>query len=268
MAANYFFPILSAKELRLPFYVVTIGIQPLQETVARPQGIEHHQLLLTRRGTGFVELAGRKIPVPAGTVLYHPPHTPHLYYSAGQDWETHWITFAGDGVELILNFDGGVYAGEMNSLFTIHHDLYTSPRDMAWGERASVLLYQLLLNFKNTVDTDSTSLLTMRLKPSVDFMRRHFSETIELKDLAGITGVSPAHYCHLFKSAYQISPFTLLLHLRLQTAKNMLVSQPNQDIEKIALHVGFNSPSYFIKTFKKYEGMTPAVFRKMHIGVH
>ncbi len=267
MSANYFFPILSARELQLPFYVVTIGIQPMQETISRPQGIEHHQLLLTRQGNGIAELAGRKIPIPAGTALYYPPNTPHLYYPDGDCWETHWITFSGSGAELLLNYDGGVYNGDMEPLFTLHHNIHTSPHDMSWGEHASVLLYQLLLTFRSIADTDNSSILTMRLKPSVDYMRQHFAKTIELNDLARITGVSPAHYCHLFKSVYQVSPFTLLLQLRLQAAKTMLVSHPSREIEKIAQYVGFNSPSYFIKTFKRYENMTPAAFRRAHIGI-
>ncbi len=267
MAGDYFFPILSAKELALPFYIATIGVQQAQEAISRPQGIEHHQLLLTRQGSGMVELAGHKIFVPAGTALYHPPHTPHLYYPEKEPWETHWITFAGNGVELLLDLDGGVYSGALGPLFALHHKMQGIPHDMDWSQQASVLLYQLLLDFKSLADSGCSSVLTTRLRPSVDYMRRHFSETIELQDLARITGVSSAHYCHLFKSAYQISPFTLLLHLRLQAAKTMLVSSPSREIEKIARDVGFNSASYFIKMFKAYEAMTPAAFRRAHTGV-
>ena len=48
---------------------------------------------------------------------------------------------------------------------------------------------------------------------------------------------------------------------RINAAKEILKSNPQQTIESIAYEVGYNAKASFFTTFKKQTGMTPAVFR-------
>jgi AraC-like DNA-binding protein len=52
-----------------------------------------------------------------------------------------------------------------------------------------------------------------------------------------------------------------VIELRLQQATNMLINS-TLTIDQISLECGFESPSYFYRTFKRYKGITPAAYQK------
>ena len=67
------------------------------------------------------------------------------------------------------------------------------------------------------------------------------------------------------KKAYNMRPFTYITMLRIQKAKDLLISSPNMTIKEIAENVGYSSDSYFCLLFKKQEKLTPNEFRSLHI---
>ncbi len=52
----------------------------------------------------------------------------------------------------------------------------------------------------------------------------------------------------------------LLIHLRINRAKELLLHSPNT-VSEIAYTTGFSDPSYFAKCFKKHVQTTPAIYR-------
>ena len=267
MYNDYIFPILSEKDLRLPFFVATVGMQEHQTQINRPRGIEHHQLLITKTGVGTAVLSGGTVSLSPASILYYPPNTPHLYAPETMPWETLWITFGRDGVFSVLGTEGGIYkTNNLPGIEALHRDICRLNSTLNWQEQASVLLYQLLLCVKSEIDYGKSGALEQRLRPSIDYMKRHLASEIELSDLAACCNISRAHYCRLFKLAYGQRPFELLLRLRLQKAKTLLLSAPGKDIAEVALECGFHSVSYFIQLFKKEAHKTPSAFRQFHLG--
>ena len=53
-----------------------------------------------------------------------------------------------------------------------------------------------------------------------------------------------------------------LMHLRLEKAREMLISQPNKSVSEIAVLCGFEEGGYFTKAFKQQYGVTPTQMRK------
>ena len=53
-----------------------------------------------------------------------------------------------------------------------------------------------------------------------------------------------------------------LMHLRLEKAREMLISQPNKSVSEIAMLCGFEEGGYFTKAFKQQYGVTPTQMRK------
>jgi two-component system, response regulator YesN len=68
---------------------------------------------------------------------------------------------------------------------------------------------------------------------------------------------------HLFKEETGIPFREYLVHLRIETAKNFLVTS-DQKISQLALRLGFDNGNYFSTVFKKYTGMTPRSYRQKH----
>ena len=64
------------------------------------------------------------------------------------------------------------------------------------------------------------------------------------------------------KSLTGMTPNMFVLSIKLKRASQEILAHPDENIADIAYRCGFNTPSYFIKCFKKFYGMTPLAFRK------
>lgn len=99
----------------------------------------------------------------------------------------------------------------------------------------------------------------------VDYMREHYEENISRSTLADLVHFSPEYVGKAFKKQMGICINDYLNKLRINKAKSMLVST-NYKIIDIALMVGFENLPYFSSVFKKYEGISPAEYKKMHLS--
>ena len=66
------------------------------------------------------------------------------------------------------------------------------------------------------------------------------------------------------KSLTGMTPNMFVLSIKLKRASQEILAYPNENIADIAYRCGFNTPSYFIKCFKKFYGKTPLAFRKQN----
>ena len=66
------------------------------------------------------------------------------------------------------------------------------------------------------------------------------------------------------KSLTGMTPNMFVLSIKLKRASQEILTHPGENIADIAYRCGFNTPSYFIKCFRKFYGMTPLAFRKQN----
>ena len=93
------------------------------------------------------------------------------------------------------------------------------------------------------------------------FILEHYTEpTLSVRDIAMQLDISEVHLRRLFKSSANTSPIKYINFLRLEKAKNMLISS-NLSIKEISNSVGFDDQFYFSKLFKKETGLSPTEFR-------
>ena len=100
-----------------------------------------------------------------------------------------------------------------------------------------------------------------RIKKSLEFMHSSPEKAWTIDSLASAVGMSRAAFAKKFNALVGQPVFGYLSNLRIQKAKEMIVSS-SQFIDDIALAVGYESERAFSKTFSKYVGMTPKQFRK------
>ena len=94
----------------------------------------------------------------------------------------------------------------------------------------------------------------------------HFGENMKLTDLTGYVNLSVSYFSALFKRTTGIGVIEYLNKTRIKKAKEMFANHRDYSVSEVAYMVGFDNLSYFSKTFKKYEGMTPAEYRKKRGG--
>lgn len=99
-----------------------------------------------------------------------------------------------------------------------------------------------------------------RLKQVLQYIHDHYPNKIQVSDLAGVLAMSEGHFCRFFKSIIRQTPIEYVNNVRINQAVQLLRS-PDAKIIDISMDVGFDNPSYFIKTFKRFKMCTPSEFR-------
>ncbi|MFV0362506.1 MAG: AraC family transcriptional regulator [Suipraeoptans sp.] len=163
------------------------------------------------------------------------------------------------------------YDHNYNDIITISNFLFDTVASKKNGYQMVSFgaLYQLFgIIFSNeyyeTVPTISSSKhhkRLMNLKTSLEFIESSFQDSITLDEIAESVNMSSKYFCRFFHDMTNKTPIEYLNYYRIDRACYQLLST-NQSITETAYNCGFNDLSYFIKTFKKYKGVTPKNYLK------
>ncbi|WP_019419711.1 PocR ligand-binding domain-containing protein [Paenibacillus sp. OSY-SE] len=101
------------------------------------------------------------------------------------------------------------------------------------------------------------------LQPAFDYIYTHKSENVKLADMAALCHVSPSYFSRIFTKETGENFSVFIPRLKMEWAKQILETT-DLSISQISNELGFSEPSYFIKTFKKFERITPARYRQIY----
>lgn len=101
------------------------------------------------------------------------------------------------------------------------------------------------------------------LQPAFDYIYHNKSESVSLRQMAELCHLSPSYFSRLFAKETGQSFTSFLARLKIQWAKQLL-EVTDMPVSQISDELGFNEPGYFIKTFKKHEELTPALYRRYY----
>ncbi|WP_138493322.1 AraC family transcriptional regulator [Paenibacillus pinistramenti] len=104
-----------------------------------------------------------------------------------------------------------------------------------------------------------------RLKKVLLYIQQEYDKPIRLKDLAELIPMSEGQFCRFFKSMTGQTPVDYINSYRIRQAAGML-TQTERKISDIALEVGFDNISYFIRVFRKMMKCSPSAFRRGEAG--
>lgn len=102
--------------------------------------------------------------------------------------------------------------------------------------------------------------LLRRLLRAKDRMDVASHEEWPVRRLAGVSGVSEAHFARSFRDAFGVPPHRYLLTRRIERAKALL-RDTDLPITEIAFQTGWNSLGTFGRTFRDITGESPGDLR-------
>lgn len=91
---------------------------------------------------------------------------------------------------------------------------------------------------------------------ALEYIDSNYKETICLADISKNVFLSHEYFSRLFKDEVGENFSTYLTNYRLNKAEYLLKNS-DMKVGEIALEVGYQNPSYFSKTYKKYKGISP-----------
>jgi len=102
-----------------------------------------------------------------------------------------------------------------------------------------------------------------RMVQIAEWLSANAAERIDLTTAAARAGLSPFHFLRSFKAVLGVSPHQFLVRTRLRVAANRLLDEQDVPVTAIALEVGFEDLSNFVRTFHRAAGISPGAFRKL-----
>ncbi|MGG5737844.1 MULTISPECIES: helix-turn-helix transcriptional regulator [Bacillus cereus group] len=92
------------------------------------------------------------------------------------------------------------------------------------------------------------------------YIKNHIYEPISVKRLSEITGLNPNYLSSMFKAITGFSVLGFINKEKINETKKLLITT-DLSLTDILNLLRFYDQSHFTKTFKKYTGITPKIFR-------
>lgn len=137
-------------------------------------------------------------------------------------------------------------AAEVSRFSTVHHS----------GE----YLVDLIQKLCESALTAKASKGKLKTDALIQWMNENYNRDISLEDMAEKIGCSISYTSKLFKKETGRDISTYLSSLRIDHAKELLIST-HMSLAEISAAVGFNNQQTLIRNFKNLTGLTPTEFR-------
>lgn len=120
-------------------------------------------------------------------------------------------------------------------------------------------LFYLIINrfYGHLILKKNLSLIDERIQEVIRYLNDHFSERIQIKDVAAHLNMSPVYLGTLFKQTIGMSFHRYLLDIRLSSAENILLGG-KCIVKEVALLCGFYDAYHLSKEYKKSRGVPPS----------
>jgi AraC-like DNA-binding protein len=138
--------------------------------------------------------------------------------------------------------------------------LLDTPRDISFFGKLlqREIIYRLL---EGTQGDRLRSVATLadqsyRTAKAVTWLRENFEKTLNVDNLASMTGMSRSTLHHHFRGLTAMSPIQFQKQLRLHAARQRMLTE-ELDAASAAFEVGYESPSQFNREYKRFFGNPP-----------
>ncbi|NLE16399.1 MAG: response regulator [Spirochaetales bacterium] len=111
--------------------------------------------------------------------------------------------------------------------------------------------------------TDKAALMMAKVKKYLEHSYMNYD--LSLDSVSSLLNISPSYLSCIFKRCTGVNFLDYITNLRISAAKDYL-GDPFKSASEIASMVGYDSPSYFTRAFKKNTGLTPTEYRRQASG--
>ncbi|MEM6915181.1 MAG: AraC family transcriptional regulator [Verrucomicrobiota bacterium] len=98
-----------------------------------------------------------------------------------------------------------------------------------------------------------------RITKSIDYLKAHLDEPLDLSSVAEAAGCSPSYLSRIFSSTTGFTLSQYFRKSRIEKAAEMLVTG-QYSVSEVAIEVGYQSLSHFSKAFQAEKGCLPSRF--------
>lgn len=113
------------------------------------------------------------------------------------------------------------------------------------------------------IDTKEMASPKKIVRDALNYIREHYNENISLTDVSRHINISKNYLCDIFKKELNITFINYVTALRIEKAKELLVTT-DMKMYEISAAVGYNDYAYFSQIFKRQTGVTLSAWRRQN----
>lgn len=128
----------------------------------------------------------------------------------------------------------------------------------------SALWYQLFVQEGTDIasgEATASTVDTTRLKAMLDYIHANYSQPLSLPEIAQAANIGERECLRCFRRTIDLSPKQYLQQYRIAEAA-VFLRESDFTVAEVASRCGFDSPSNFAQTFRKYYHCSPRDFRR------
>lgn len=235
--------------------------------------LSEYQILYITKGKGVFEseVTGIK-KIYAGDIFILFPNIWHRFTpDNATGWDEYWVEFSGD---LIKHYRTKDFLNPKNPVVTVgiqeeiaenYMKIIKLIKDEKPGFQyiASGNLIQILgqMFALKKYHSFEGKIIETQIRQAKLMILENMHTAISQEEIARSIGIGYSLYRKKFKEYTGVSPAQYKIHLRVNKAKDLLITS-NQPLKEIAHNLGFESSDYFYRLFKQKTGFTPSDFRE------
>lgn len=224
------------------------------------------ELVLVIAGTVRVDVASAHLDGNCGTLYVLPARVPHNQWCAGP-WHTLCVLFH-HGTSILKEEPRTLDVQKETCVQRWMEDLAALQQSEtpALPVVGDSLLHALLSHLSHIEDRRHRSeALHPRLAAAVQYLHEQVTEEIDAEALASQACVSYSHLSALFRERFGCGPLQYQQALRLELARKLLLN-PYLTVDEVAGKSGFADTNYFVRLFRRKNGVPPGRWRKQQEG--
>jgi len=138
---------------------------------------------------------------------------------------------------------------------------YHNRKNEGYDIMVSSIMYRLIYYILTKLKSVENNVSENRIKPAVEYIKKHFCEKIYVSHLAQLCLISESQLRRLFKENYNMSPIEYKNTMQMNTACELL--RTGKTPAEITDVLGFDSVCSFSHIFKKVHGFSPMQYAKL-----
>lgn len=253
-------------------YVQEVGtLESIKPHISKRQNLTSYLFLIVLNGSGSLIYNGLTYELTSGSCAFIDCRYDYSHESSHKNpWQLKWVHFNSKNASdfystyiqsschpVFLTQRPKEYIECIDTIYN-HHAARNAYTDLhSHLELTRLITYCITEQELSSNDSSIDEKLTCIYEE----LYKNYDKNISLEQLSSQYFISKYHLSRAFKKKYGTTIITALVSIRISKAKELLRFS-NTPISEISQQCGFQDPSYFVKAFKKSEGVTPLTYRK------
>jgi AraC-like DNA-binding protein len=239
----------------------------------KPHYHDGYELLYFIEGESRIRINNKTYRAKAGDLAVYRPHVVHKEQVQAGHIQLICLRFPREKVNLPFPAAQGmepvIHLPQQERFRNILEQIVLEKSGIdRWSDRMTgiylmqfvVLLWRALSEYKRTI-VDAPEEHRARISRIIDLIYAQIDSDVPLKELADKAFMSESHFSHTFKDVMGVSPKRYMISARIGRARDLL-ARTDKSVIEISRELGYESPHYFNRIFKKECGVTPLQHRQ------